>query len=69
MTTMEYRVSGMTCGHCEQAVTAEVNQIRGVEGVEVSAASGKLVVTSSALLDDDQVLAAVDEAGYQAVRV
>lgn len=69
MTTSEYSVTGMTCGHCEGAVRSEVEQISGVSAIDVSAATGKLTVTSETPLDDDLVLAAVDEAGYSAVRV
>ena len=68
MTTTEFQVTGMTCSHCEQAVSSEVNQIAGVDNVEVSAATGRLVITSSEPVADEQVLAAVDEAGYTAVR-
>ncbi|WP_102194759.1 heavy-metal-associated domain-containing protein [Microbacterium aurantiacum] len=67
MTTNEYQVTGMTCGHCEMSVREEVEQIAGVEGIQVSAKTGRLVVTGPA--DDAQVLAAVEEAGYSAVRV
>lgn len=69
MATSEYNVTGMTCGHCEGAVRSEVEQISGVSAIDVSAATGKLTVTSETPLDDDLVLAAVDEAGYSAVRV
>lgn len=68
MSTTSYTVTGMTCGHCEGAVRSEVAKLEGVTGIEVSAASGSLVVTSDAALDDGAVLAAVDEAGYSAVR-
>ena len=68
MTTTEFQVTGMTCGHCEAAVREEVGQVAGVEALEVSAATGRLVVTSSAPVDDAAVLAAVDEAGYVAAR-
>jgi copper chaperone CopZ len=68
MTTTEFQVTGMTCAHCEHAVSSEVSQIAGVDNVEVSAATGRLVVTSSEPVADEQVLAAVDEAGYTAVR-
>ena len=68
MTTTEFQVTGMTCSHCEQAVSSEVSQIAGVDNVEVSAATGRLVITSSEPVADEQVLAAVDEAGYTAVR-
>jgi len=68
MTTTEYAVTGMTCSNCEKHVRSEVEQIAGVTGIEVSAPSGRLVVTSEAPLDDTLVFAAVDEAGYSATR-
>lgn len=68
MSTTEYQVTGMTCGHCEMSVREEVGQLAGVDAIEVSAQTGKLVVTASAPLDDAEVLAAVEEAGYSAVR-
>ena len=69
MTTTEYQVTGMTCGHCEMSVREEVGQVPGVEKIDVSAATGTLVVTANQPIDDAAVLAAVDEAGYRAVRV
>ena len=69
MPTSEYRLTGMTCAHCEAAVRSEVAQIPGVDGVTVSADTGRLVVTSSAPVDADAVLGAVGEAGFQAVLV
>jgi copper chaperone len=68
MNTTEYQVTGMTCGHCEMSVREEVSTVPGVQGIEVSAETGRLVVTSTEPVDDAAVLAAVDEAGYQAVR-
>lgn len=67
MSASEYQVSGMSCGHCEGAIRGEVGQIPGVDGVEVSAQTGKLVVTAAQPVDDAAVLAAVEEAGYTAV--
>lgn len=69
MSTVEYTVTGMTCGHCELSVREEVSGVPGVEDVEVSATTGTLIVTSSGPIDDAPVLNAVDEAGYSAVRV
>ncbi len=68
MATNEYQVMGMTCGHCEMSIREEVSQIAGVEDIQVSAQTGKLAVTGSDAVDDAQVLAAVEEAGYSAVR-
>ena len=67
-TTTEYQVTGMTCAHCEMSVREEVSTVPGVQDIEVSAQTGKLVVTSSVPVDDAAVVAAVDEAGYEAVR-
>lgn len=66
MATNEYQVTGMTCGHCELSIREEVGQVAGVEDIRVSAQTGRLVVTGP--VDDAQVLAAVEEAGYSAVR-
>jgi len=66
---IEYQVTGMTCGHCEMSVREEVEQVPGVTAIDVSATTGRLVVTADQPLDDAAVVAAVDEAGYQAVRV
>ncbi|MCR2808969.1 MULTISPECIES: heavy metal-associated domain-containing protein [unclassified Microbacterium] len=67
--TNEYQVTGMSCGHCESAVRGEVGKLEGVEQIEVSAADGRLVIVSTGALDDTAVLAAVDEAGYEATRI
>ncbi|MFE6234723.1 heavy-metal-associated domain-containing protein [Cellulosimicrobium sp. NPDC057862] len=66
---IEYQVTGMTCGHCEMSVREEVGQVPGVTAIDVSATGGRLVVTADQPLDDAAIVAAVDEAGYQAVRV
>lgn len=62
--TSTYTVVGMTCGHCVASVTEEVGAIPGVEDVAVDLGSGRVTVTSGSLLDDAQVKAAVEEAGY-----
>ena len=69
MTSREYQVTGMTCGHCETSVREEVGQVAGVGSVEVSASTGRLVVSGQTELDDAAIIAAVDEAGYVAVRI
>ena len=68
MATNEYQVTGMTCGHCEMSIREEVAEVAGVEDIQVSAKTGKLVVTSTDSVEDAQILAAVAEAGYSAVR-
>jgi copper ion binding protein len=66
-TTVTYQVSGMTCGHCVQAVSREVAALDGVDTVDVDLPTGAVRVTSEQPLDTEAVRAAVDEAGYQLV--
>ncbi|MDK4241609.1 heavy-metal-associated domain-containing protein [Corynebacterium pseudodiphtheriticum] len=90
-----FRVTGMTCAHCENAVHEEVSQIPGVAGLTVSAQEGTLTVFYNNKADnnsadnnsadnnnadsdnsaeaesqasDEDIIAAVEEAGYTAER-
>ena len=63
--TATYTVTGMTCGHCVASVTEEVQEIPGVENVDVDLPTGAVTVTSAEPLDDAAIKAAVEEAGYQ----
>lgn len=67
MNTTTYRVEGMSCDHCVHAVRTEVGALDGVTEVQVDLATGEVVVTSAASLDEAAVRAAVDEAGYELV--
>ncbi|MGC4933244.1 heavy-metal-associated domain-containing protein [Gordonia sp. DT30] len=62
-----YTVSGMTCGHCAASVREEIEEISGVQSVDVTVDSGRVEVTSDEPLARDDVARAVTEAGYQLV--
>ena len=64
--TNTYLAPGMTCDHCKIAVTGEVSKVDGVSGVEVDL-DAKLVHVHGADVDPAAVVAAIDEAGYDAV--
>ena len=63
MSSTTYTVTGMTCGHCADAVTREVSEVAGGTSVAVSVESGTVVVHGEGV-SDDAVREAVDEAGY-----
>lgn len=65
--TTTFQVSGMTCGHCVQAVSTEIGRLAGVQTVDVDLPSGMVSVTTEAPLDRADIAAAVDEAGYTLV--
>ena len=64
-THLTYLVAGMTCDHCTVAVTDEVTKVAGVASVDVDLDS-KLVRIAGSGVDETAVVAAIDEAGYDA---
>ena len=62
--TTSYSVPGMHCGHCKAAVTRELESVAGVEAVDVDLDSKRVTITGHRL-DDAQLRAAIDEAGYE----
>lgn len=62
MTTTNYTVTGMTCGHCVNAVTEEVSALDGVTAVNVQQ-DGAMVVESADKLPLSAITEAVSEAG------
>lgn len=66
MAEAHFQVTGMSCGHCENAIRDELSRVAGVTEVRVSAATGELTVSSSEPLAAALILAAVAEAGYEA---
>jgi copper chaperone CopZ len=65
MSKVEISIEGMTCGHCAMSVTNELATLEGVSNVQVDHAAGKATVEVEGV-SEDQLSAAVEEAGYQA---
>ncbi len=63
----KFSVAGMTCSHCELAVTAELRKLEGVTRVTVGVRTGTVITESAETLPIEAVAAAVDEAGYELV--
>jgi copper chaperone len=64
MSTATYSVPGVSCGHCRSAIQAEVSEVAGVEAVEVDL-DAKTVTVTGEPLDEQAIIAAIDEAGYE----
>ena len=63
--TLTYSVPAMHCGHCKAAVTEELENVPGVEAVDVDLET-KLVTVRGSGLADEPLRAAIEEAGYEA---
>ena len=57
-------IKGMTCGHCEGRVNAEIMAIPGVVTVVASAEKATAVIESSSDISDELIEIAVRNAGY-----
>ena len=60
-----YRVEGMTCAHCEQAVSSGLSLVEGVESVDNDLDTKWVTVTGEGL-DDTDLRRAISDAGYEA---
>ncbi|MEO5316794.1 heavy-metal-associated domain-containing protein [Pseudarthrobacter sp. CC12] len=68
--TTTINISGMHCGHCVASVTEELQELEGVESVDVALNQDGVsvaTITSGAELDPERVDAAIAEAGYAVV--
>ncbi|HEX6595379.1 MAG TPA: heavy-metal-associated domain-containing protein [Acidimicrobiales bacterium] len=66
MTTLNYLVPAIHCGHCKAAIESEVGGVAGVDRVEVDIESKHVTVDGEA--SEEAVLAAMSEAGYDEVQ-
>jgi Cu+-exporting ATPase len=64
--SIKLKVTGMTCPHCVKSVTQALQEVDGVDKVEVSLEQADALVTGSANVE--QLIAAVKQAGYEAER-
>lgn len=62
---MQFDVKGMTCGHCEKAVTQAIMQLDPQASVAIDRAQNRVDVTSTQ--PAEKLASAIREQGYQAV--
>ncbi|WKD59431.1 heavy-metal-associated domain-containing protein [Corynebacterium caspium] len=67
MAQYTYNVTGMTCGHCEGAVREEISEIAGVTAVSADHKTGLVTVDTEKEIATADIIAAIKEAGYEAV--
>ncbi|HHU10981.1 MAG TPA: heavy-metal-associated domain-containing protein [Intrasporangiaceae bacterium] len=66
MSNQTFHATGLTCGHCAAAVAEELQALDGVSSADVTPVRdgvSTIEVSASRDLTDDEVAAALDEAG------
>ena len=62
-----FAVPGISCGHCKAAIEGELTRTRGVDHAEVNVEARTVTVAGTAT--DEQIRAAIEEAGYELAEV
>ncbi|GAA0086187.1 heavy-metal-associated domain-containing protein [Clostridium sp. MB05] len=60
-------IEGMSCGHCVAHVKEALQELKGVSSVEVSLEEKNATIETT--LDNNTLISAIDEAGYDAISI
>jgi len=61
------KVKGMSCQHCVMSVTKALNQLGGIQNIQVDLARGEVRFDNTKAVLMDQIKKAIEEAGYEVV--
>ena len=67
MVTKIAHIEGMTCGHCESAVTQNLIELGKLTNIKVSAEQGTAKFQGE--ISEAELAAAIDDAGYKLISV
>jgi len=62
------KISGMSCEHCVKRVARALESLPGVKNVRVSLEKGEATFEQPEGLSLDEIVRAIEEAGYRVVR-
>jgi copper chaperone len=62
-------IEGMSCNHCVKRVENGISELPGVKSVKVNLGSKSALVETEAEFDVQLLFNAVDEAGYDLVKI
>ena len=65
----EFTVADMSCQHCVNAITKEVQGVQGVQQVKIDLGTKRVSVQASDSVTSDTIVEAINEAGYDDVTV
>ncbi len=66
MAQKEFKIEGMSCGHCVMAVKKELQKIENLKIDNVEIGSAKVEYDENQI-DNQKIIEAIEEAGYKVV--
>jgi copper chaperone len=61
------KVKGMSCQHCVMSITKALNQLEGIQNIQVDLQKGEVRFDNTKALASNRIEKAIEEAGYQVV--
>jgi copper chaperone len=61
------KVKGMSCQHCVMSVTKALNQLEGIQNVQVDLQKGEVRFDNIKALALNRIEKAIEEAGYEVI--
>lgn len=59
------KVKGMSCQHCVMSVTKALNQVEGIESVQVDLAKGEVRFDNRKEVPSNRIVKAIEDAGFE----
>lgn len=63
------QISGMTCGHCKMKVENTLNELEGIDSVEVDLIDGVAELNTENELDKGFISKTLSDAGYSLIAI
>ena len=65
MTTKTLSVPDISCGHCKESIDGAVNELSGIDAVEVSISDKTVEVSFNDDIELERIVGAIEEQGYE----
>jgi len=61
------KVKGMSCQHCVMSVTKALNQLEGIQSIQVDLQKGEVRFDNSKGVPSNRIEKAISDAGYEVI--
>ena len=61
------KVKGMSCQHCVMSVTKALNQLEGIQNIQVDLQKGEVQFDNSKGITSNRIEKAISDAGYEVI--